>query len=653
MLHDDDGCGGSSLDNARRALSTDEPTKSIDDRRSSTDFTPNQNKRPCVDTELEERLYSMLFEWNGRVEKQVSERRDSLLTLEGNAVLIGLMVAIMQKISASVPVQSVVTLDNIIEALTMILQAGCEKASALLKHCIAKCENGSIAYMESTTRAGYIKSKVCALYEAHNATKMAEVDGILVKYKGEEKLLFDKLRKKYGEDAIEAYNDLVFPKSVDDLRSSMGLVGSSVDNARFEPPHTPILVVVSPNTSCCSSQILLDVVRKFMDSLVHKIDDGALLYVASTIDYLSCEILELADNKRKDDGASAVCHKYIRTVIKSDDELSRVFDSIIDPLHDAATLVERSTWGPKVSFFSDDKFVGDEFADGLLSRMKLAVKHLSTTDLQDLFDYPYPHVEENEAVKKMKDDTANTLTTCHLRVLFKHCVANYMPPMPPSDDSDGSVDEFYEDITTRDECATELWKVLIRTMHVHLELANNTDDEESADPAYNIAEVCCSTPGPLARWMVQSAIIAEMVPRPPFSFPFDINFMKEFVAAIGYFPQEDQDCETSSLLSLVNHLCNAGANMEGDGDCGRTALLDAGPKTARILLSYGADPQQVLLNKDYEQDLSRILGWGVIITVIKDADGNEVSGWKNMLLSEEGQRKHMLVVLVPNVGHWL
>ena len=33
--------GGSSLDNARRALSTDEPTKSIDDRRSSTDFTPS------------------------------------------------------------------------------------------------------------------------------------------------------------------------------------------------------------------------------------------------------------------------------------------------------------------------------------------------------------------------------------------------------------------------------------------------------------------------------------------------------------------------------------------------------------------------------------------------------------------------------------
>ena len=30
--------GGSSLNNARRALSTDEPTKSIDDRRSSTDF---------------------------------------------------------------------------------------------------------------------------------------------------------------------------------------------------------------------------------------------------------------------------------------------------------------------------------------------------------------------------------------------------------------------------------------------------------------------------------------------------------------------------------------------------------------------------------------------------------------------------------------
>ena len=43
----DDHFGGSSLDNARRALSTDEPTKSIDDRRSSTDFVPKSRDVPA------------------------------------------------------------------------------------------------------------------------------------------------------------------------------------------------------------------------------------------------------------------------------------------------------------------------------------------------------------------------------------------------------------------------------------------------------------------------------------------------------------------------------------------------------------------------------------------------------------------------------
>ena len=45
----------------------------------------------------------------------------------------------------------------------------------------------------------------------------------------------------------------------------------------------------------------------------------------------------------------------------------------------------------------------------------------------------------------------------------------------------------------------------------------------------------------------------------------------------------------------------------------------------RILLSRGADPRQVLMNKEYEQDLSRILHWGVQITNIATNDGEPVA----------------------------
>ena len=50
----------------------------------------------------------------------------------------------------------------------------------------------------------------------------------------------------------------------------------------------------------------------------------------------------------------------------------------------------------------------------------------------------------------------------------------------------------------------------------------------------------------------------------------------------------------------------------------------------RILLSRGADPRQVLMNKEYEQDLSRILHWGVQITTIAtdDGKGEPVADWE-------------------------
>ena len=46
------------------------------------------------------------------------------------------------------------------------------------------------------------RAKMVALYEAHNADKVGEVDALLEKYKTKRALMWDKLAKKYGQSAI-------------------------------------------------------------------------------------------------------------------------------------------------------------------------------------------------------------------------------------------------------------------------------------------------------------------------------------------------------------------------------------------------------------------------------------------------------------------
>ena len=46
--------------------------------------------------------------------------------------------------------------------------------------------------------------KMVALYEAHNPTKVGEVDGLLLKYEGKHAAMFAKLEQKYGSEALAA-----------------------------------------------------------------------------------------------------------------------------------------------------------------------------------------------------------------------------------------------------------------------------------------------------------------------------------------------------------------------------------------------------------------------------------------------------------------
>ena len=50
-----------------------------------------------------------------------------------------------------------------------------------------------------------IKNRVLKCYEAANPSNLAEIDGLLSKYKGKEYILFNKLRAKYEK----------FPECVD------------------------------------------------------------------------------------------------------------------------------------------------------------------------------------------------------------------------------------------------------------------------------------------------------------------------------------------------------------------------------------------------------------------------------------------------------
>lgn len=135
-------------------------------------------------------------------------------------------------------------------------------------------------------------------------------------------------------------------------------------------------------------------------------------------------------------------------------------------------------------------------------------------------------------------------------------------------------------------------------------------------------------------WITNANNIALSIKCPPgsLSHVFNIDFILYLMEQV---PVEYQDHD--DIVSFIELSCLAGADIEGSGDCGRTPLLYSGSKTSQILLKLGADPMQVICNKDYEQDLSRILDWGVQIIDIKKNDGKAVTGWKKLLKTNDGR----------------
>jgi len=443
-------------------------------------------------------------------------------------------------------------------------------------------------HYQSILNHEYIKSKIAVLYEKENPTKVNDVDGILLKYKNNLKSLFANLRKKYGNDALIDYKELKYPS----LPTTLFEIGSISD--RF---------FISSSSSFCDGLYLpLRDLRTFINSTYGiEFDDGALLLFTASIEAVLESILEFG--RRFD-----VCdHNVVNEYITTNNQLFNVFKDDLTSLYKAACAVQLCDRGPKVPAFISENTI---FSDHVLELAQDAISNLNSRKLLEIFDYPQlraPYdiqtssIEEEVQATKLRI-VAKLPTTPRIQAIFTACI-NKMTV--------GTCLPISESFAVRD-----MWETLHDTVMKAIE--NYPDNS----------------------WIQEAGRIANLIPvKKPNSLKsiFNVNFVREFVTCMAWC-QHGDDCATEEAVSFVERACIAGADVEGDLDCGRTALLWAGPKTAEILLSYGANPQFVIVNKDFPQELSVILDWGVSITSVISERGEEVEGWQDMLKTKGGRK---------------
>lgn len=60
-----------------------------------------------------------------------------------------------------------------------------------------------------------------------------------------------------------------------------------------------------------------------------RIGSGAPIYLASIIEYLVAEVLELAGNAAKDNKRSRICPRHLLLAVRNDEELNKFLDHVI------------------------------------------------------------------------------------------------------------------------------------------------------------------------------------------------------------------------------------------------------------------------------------------------------------------------------------
>jgi histone H2A len=63
----------------------------------------------------------------------------------------------------------------------------------------------------------------------------------------------------------------------------------------------------------------------------NRVRKGAGVYLASVLEYLAAEVLELAGNEARDTKKKRITPRHIQLAVRCDEELSKVFDGVIIP----------------------------------------------------------------------------------------------------------------------------------------------------------------------------------------------------------------------------------------------------------------------------------------------------------------------------------
>jgi hypothetical protein len=497
-----------------------------------------EDKKPRVDEAILSACVAALF----RSVRVTCAKFDQQISFEGAALIVGYSLTAVQRFANACPRidgGAVMGRETVATALNAVLTAD------LFQYYTDKT-NAEVWWQEDNKKA-YVKSKIVALYHQHHVAKVGDVDDILLKYKGNEKTLFANLRHKYGNDALEPYDELVVPAVPNGI-------GEHVRGSFVHPVG--------------HWQLEMDPFRAWIRQVWGNLDDGACVFLAMALEHLVSEVMELSVLARRDVGAVVVHYTHIVRGVADDSEVAAVLGGEpMEALVHAAKAFADVDRGERI--LVDAEFPGP-ITRGYAKRCLDAVVRMDGAALAEYVQYPGA-----KAIQSMEDamdaDTAAaktgiaaTLPTLFLRALFSTCLS-CAAGVRFVKENDAKGDNNHIPL---DEFVRNLWNEFnFRVQRL--------DDEDAHL-------------GRLDARLSSARQVADAIPLLPCGSPtsFSPDLLTVLLASTEdwYKKRLIKSNDTPDCVALVERLCAAGAKVEGD------TLLYAGPLTASVLLSQGADP---------------------------------------------------------------